>query len=135
MKARSWPIAGPKETKVVNSPRSEESCGLIIGTDEQDSSESISSKPVVPLHIFKEQVIEFIQQLRKIDSMGWKISGILDKNPHLHMVKECNDIVEHEFEEEFSRLEAWYYEDLKEDYINAEEAEYMNESDTIGSLD
>lgn len=51
------------------------------------------------------------------------------------MVKECNAIVEDEFEKEFSRLEARYYADLNEDYINAEEAEYMNESDTIGSLD
>ncbi|KAI8566373.1 hypothetical protein RHMOL_Rhmol02G0035600 [Rhododendron molle] len=48
--------------------------------------------------------------------------------------QECHSIVENESEKEFSELEAKYYADLAEHYINEERNDGMNESDTFGTL-
>ncbi|KAF7149987.1 hypothetical protein RHSIM_Rhsim02G0033900 [Rhododendron simsii] len=69
MKAASWPLVLKKDSKVSDSPPSDQdSHGFIAAPNDQISSESVSSKPTIPLYIFKEQVVEFMRRLRALDS-------------------------------------------------------------------
>ncbi|KAI8552528.1 hypothetical protein RHMOL_Rhmol06G0274000 [Rhododendron molle] len=108
MKAASWPLVLKKDGKASDSPPSDQdSHGFVATPNDQISSESVSSKPTIPLDIFKEQVVEFMQRLRALDSkMPSEIRNIVFKEPVLDLVQECHSIVEHEFEKEFSKLEA-----------------------------
>lgn len=84
----------------------------------------------------KEQVVEFIQRLRNLDSnISWQFIQILEKFPSLNLVQDCNSIVEDELEKESSRLETKYYADLQHDQFDNEDSDYMNESDTFGNYD
>ncbi|XP_058212782.1 uncharacterized protein LOC131324718 [Rhododendron vialii] len=136
MKAATWPLVLQKDGKASDSPPSDEnSHGFIAATNDPNSSESVTSKPTIPLGIFKEQVIEFTRRLRAIDpKMPTEIRNIILKQPVLDLVQECHSIVEDEFEKQFLELEAKYYAELAEDHINEERNDGMNESDTFGTL-
>ncbi|KAI8558193.1 hypothetical protein RHMOL_Rhmol04G0070900 [Rhododendron molle] len=136
MKAASWPLVLNKHHKPFDSPPSDQdSQGFIPAPSDQISSESVSSKPMTPLDIFREQIVEFIRRLRALDSkMPSEIRDVIHKEPILDLVQECHSIVDDEFEKEFSKLETKYYADLAEDYINEERDDGMNESDTFGTL-
>ncbi|KAI8554469.1 hypothetical protein RHMOL_Rhmol05G0101700 [Rhododendron molle] len=102
MKAATWPLVLQKDGKASDShPSDENSHGFIAATNEANSSESVTSKPTIPLDIFKEQVIEFMRRLRAINTkMPTEIQKIILKQPVLDLVQECHSIVEDEFDRE-----------------------------------